>query len=62
MAAEQGHMDTQCNLDCACVNGEGVNKNKTSAMRWYRKAAQKGDADSQCHPGDCDYNCGVHQD
>lgn len=39
--AESGDAEAQCNLGWAYFNGLGVAINKTAAIRWYRKAADK---------------------
>ena len=40
--AEQGYATAQHNLGVMYANGEGVEKNLTEAMKWYRKAAEQG--------------------
>ena len=32
-------------------NGEGVRQDKSEAVRWYRKAAEQGNANAQCNLG-----------
>ena len=34
-------------------NGKGVSKDESEAVRWYRKAAEQGDADAQANLGYC---------
>lgn len=38
--------------------GNGVEKNKTEAIKWYRQAAEQGYAIAQCNLGYC-YNYGI---
>ena len=52
-AAEQGHMDAQCDLGYCYINGKGVSKDEVEAMKWYRKAAEQGRADVQYWLGHC---------
>jgi len=33
-------------------NGQGVKQDHAEAVRWYRKAAEQGQADAQCNLGD----------
>lgn len=42
-AAEKGNAFAMAHYGCALANGEGVRKNKKSAMEWLIKAAMKGD-------------------
>ena len=42
--AEQGHVGAQNNLGIMYYNGEGVRQDNTEAAKWYRKAAERGDA------------------
>lgn len=51
-AAEQGHAVAQNNLGLMYDNGEGVPKDASQAVMWYRKAAEQGYALAQ-------YNLGV---
>ncbi|MEI6399130.1 MAG: hypothetical protein WCO71_10190, partial [Pseudomonadota bacterium] len=46
-AAEQGNADAQNNLGAAYDSGEGVGKDQAEAVKWWRKAANQGDAKSQ---------------
>ena len=45
--AEQGIAAAQFNLGVMYDNGEGVPENDAEAVKWYRKAADQGDADAQ---------------
>ena len=38
--AEQGDAEAQFNLGSCYDNGEGVEMNKTEAVKWFRKAAE----------------------
>lgn len=49
--AEKGDAEAQFNLGCMYDNGEGVEKNATEAAKWYRKAAEQGNAFGQCFLG-----------
>jgi TPR repeat protein len=68
--AEQGNPRAQANLGYMYDNGEGVPKDNTEAMKWYRKAADQfrkaadeGNADGQYHLGVMyDYGQGVPKD
>ena len=40
--AEQGNAIAQYGLGLIYANGEGIEKNLTEAMKWYRKAAEQG--------------------
>ena len=37
----------QCNLGAHYDNGQGVKQDHTEAVKWYRKAAEQGDANAQ---------------
>ena len=39
------------------ANGRGVPKDEAEAVKWYRKAADQGDAKAQVELGEC-YMCG----
>src|SRR5690606_38356514 len=45
--AEQGVAKAQFNLGFMYANGEGVPKDASQAVTWYRKAAEQGDARAQ---------------
>ena len=45
--AEQGDANAQYNLGFMYYYGQGVNKDKAEAAKWYRKAAAQGDADAK---------------
>lgn len=46
-AAEQGHSGAQCVLGVCYANGEGVSKDMSEAVKWWRKAAEQGDEDAK---------------
>ena len=46
-------MEAQYNLGLCYYNGKGVTKNYTEAVKWYRKAAEQGDAYAQYNLGLC---------
>ena len=46
-------MDAQYNLGVSYDYGEGVTKDPQEAVKWYRKAAEQGNADAQCNLGYC---------
>ena len=45
--AEQGHATAQYNLGLMYRNGKGVPQNHKTAVKWYRLAAEQGDAGSR---------------
>ncbi len=45
--AEQGDAQTQFNLGLSYLNGDGVQKNFTVALKWFKKAANQGLAQAQ---------------
>ena len=45
-AAEQGHAYAQFMLGYMNYHGHGIPENKTSAIEWYQKAAEKNIADA----------------
>ncbi|MBQ9776558.1 MAG: sel1 repeat family protein, partial [Lentisphaeria bacterium] len=45
----------QYNLGVCFQNGYGVTENKQEAVKWYRKAAEQGDAKAQYNLGNCYY-------
>ena len=47
LAAEQGVAEAQFNLGVCYYFGEGVAKNKATAIRWWKKAAAQGNSDAQ---------------
>ena len=49
--AEQGDATAQFNLGYMYSTGEGVPKNYTEAVRWYRMVAEQGDATAQFNLG-----------
>ena len=52
-AAEQGDADAQYNLKVAYGTGEGVAQDDAEAVRWYRLAAEQGNAGAQLALGSC---------
>ena len=50
-------------LGCCYGNGEGVEKDEAESVKWYRKAAEQGNADAQYNLGCCyDNGHGVEKD
>jgi hypothetical protein len=49
--AEKGNVEAQFALAQAYDRGRDVPKDKTEAVRWYRRAAEQGDESSQFHLG-----------
>ena len=47
MSAERGDASAQYALGYMYASGNGVEKDKTEAARWYRKAAEQGHAMAQ---------------
>lgn len=43
MAAEQGHMEAQCNVGVAYMHAKGTEIDKEKAIYWLKKAAEQGD-------------------
>ncbi|MHC4258476.1 MAG: tetratricopeptide repeat protein, partial [Planctomycetota bacterium] len=39
-AAEQGHLDAQCDLGMMYQSGRGVKRNMNHAIQWWVKASQ----------------------
>lgn len=54
--AEQGYAAAQNGFGICYQCGQGVEKNKVEAVKWYRKAAEQGYAKAQCNLGICYYN------
>jgi len=50
-AAEQGHAEAQNMLGLVYALGEGVPKDDTEAVKWYRKAVEQGYAEAQFNLG-----------
>lgn len=50
-AAESGFTEAQCKIAEMHMYGEGVKKDKSVAIHWYRKAAEKGNAIAQYNTG-----------
>jgi len=51
--AEQGDAWAQYNLGVCYANGDGVKKDFSEAVKWYRKAAEQGYAKAQYNLGVC---------
>ncbi|KAJ3049026.1 Ca(2+)-dependent cysteine protease [Rhizophlyctis rosea] len=51
-AAEQGHVDAQCNLAGFYWEGKGVEESVEEGVKWYRAAAQQGDEGAQVYLGE----------
>ena len=49
--AKQEHSKSQYNLGVMYANGQGVPKNKKTAVKWYRLAAEQGNARAQGNLG-----------
>lgn len=49
-AARKGNTSAQCNLGLCYSNGEGVEKNEKRAVKWWTKAAEKGQDMAQYSP------------
>ena len=45
--AEQGNAFAQCNLGVAYANGYGVTEDVSEAVKWFRLAAEQGDAEAR---------------
>jgi hypothetical protein len=43
--------ESLCETGVEYANGEGVTKDPTEAVKWYRRAAEQGYAFAQCSPG-----------
>ena len=53
----------EISLGACYQNGEGVPKDDTEAVKWYRKAAEQGNATAQYNLGSCyDFGEGVAKD
>jgi len=46
-AADRGYSYGEYNLGLLYAYGRGLTKNKTEAAKWFKKAADQGDADAQ---------------
>jgi len=46
-AASNGDMVAQFSLGSMYEKGEGIDRDKSSAINWYRQAARQGHSDSQ---------------
>src|SRR5229473_6088037 len=51
--AEAGDADSEYRLGLCYYNGEGVAKDFSEAVKWYRKAAEQGFAKAQGYLGRC---------
>jgi len=51
--AEAGNAVAQFNLGKCYDQGQGVPKDESEAVKWYRKAAEQGLAEAQCNLGLC---------
>jgi len=61
--AQKGDPDVQYRLGLARENGDGIAKNMSEAVKWYRKAAEQGHAVGQrCLGICCEYGKGVQKD
>jgi len=49
--AEDGDQYAQACLGLMCYYGRGVDRNSSTAVEWYRKAAEQGHADAQFYLG-----------
>jgi uncharacterized protein len=55
-AAENGNATAQNTLGEKFASGEGMTRNSVEAVKWFRRAAEQGDAEAQfnlgnlCHP------------
>jgi hypothetical protein len=47
MAADQGHINAQCDLGVFYEKGDGITKDAVEAVKWYHKAADQGNALAQ---------------
>ena len=45
--AESGDAEAQCSLGWCYKHGKGVAKDEKEAVKWYTKAAEKGNASAQ---------------
>jgi len=63
VAAEQGDIDSQCELGCRYYYGRGVPKDDTESVKWLHLAAEQGHARAQYQLGLCYLiGAGVPQD
>jgi TPR repeat protein len=51
--AKAGDADAQCELGLAYINGNGVSKNYSEAVKWLRKSAEQNNAMAQYNLGVC---------
>ena len=52
-AADKGDAIAQSRLGYCLINGEGVTKDLTQGVSWYRKAAEQGEPYAQANLGHC---------
>ena len=55
-AAEQGHVEAQCNLGYCYEVGNGVAQDYSQAVYWFKKAAEQGFSTAQFNLGVCYIN------
>ena len=53
VAAEQGIVKAQFNLGWCYYTGDGISKDRGTAVQWWRKAAEKGDTNAKFNLGMC---------
>lgn len=51
--AEKGDATAQCLMGIRFMEGNGVEKDETTGVEWYRKAAEQGHAEAQCRLANC---------
>lgn len=51
--AQKGYMSAQSKLGCRYYDGNGVKKDFSKALKWFKKAAEQGDDVSQTYLGVC---------
>ena len=60
--ARQGCEVCEYNLGFCYRYGQGVEINIDTALEWFTKSAEKGDADAQCEAGRMHYDKGRHEE
>lgn len=53
MSAEQGFSNAQVYMGCSCLLGDGIRKDKHTAISWFKKAADQGDPSGQYNLAMC---------
>lgn len=53
VSAEKGDATTQCLMGTRFMEGNGVEKDETTGVEWYRKAAEQGHAEAQYRLANC---------